>query len=310
MTEIHSKTLREARFYLTELQSLESDTLSKYNIDISNKEDIDRAINQFFREKITIHKKDNKYITDTIGHLNHLLNNNFIKDDELSPLFITDRICYFSFLTIKSNMQPKHMTSNQYIYPELKNNPNNKKNMINFIYSYFDSCSFKKEEIIKEINEIQKLYLNETKEFHKIFDWLDKKNKEQCEWVYNYIIKYFYNNLTTLKPTSLIIHPTPVGNEEQYNFAIGTIDSWLNQHRDTKKIFLIQINKAWNQYKFRMQTKNENRTCVNIYINVDTKIKLEELSKFRNKKMNKLIEEIIEKEHNKIFLSEKEITNE
>ena len=66
MTEIHSKTLREARFYLTELQSLESDTLSKYNIDISNKEDIDRAINQFFREKITIHKKDNKYITDTI----------------------------------------------------------------------------------------------------------------------------------------------------------------------------------------------------------------------------------------------------
>lgn len=61
-----------------------------------------------------------------------------------------------------------------------------------------------------------------------------------------------------------------------------------------KKIFLININKAWNQQKQREKLKN--KKAINTYIDEKSKEKLDQLSEKNNMTLNKMIEYLIDKE--------------
>ncbi len=87
---------------------------------------------------------------------------------------------------------------------------------------------------------------------------------------------------------------TPISAHEKYESIIAIFDFWFT-HIEAKKLFLVNINKAWNQKKHREEVKNK-KNALNTYINKDAKKCLDELTKIHNKKINEMIEFLIYKE--------------
>jgi hypothetical protein len=140
------------------------------------------------------------------------------------------------------------------------------------------------------------------------FPWLDSKNENMIEWCINYIkgldlrtgdaYADFDMMLSTFKyvPTQQKFY-TPITLNEKYNAIYAFYDLW-DAHQDTKKLFLLKFNKAWNQQKIRDSRKN--MKSINSIVKIETKNKLDELSKHYDKKINDMLEFLIEQEHSLI----------
>jgi hypothetical protein len=141
----------------------------------------------------------------------------------------------------------------------------------------------------------------------KILTWLDVKNADMCTWAYNYIKNYRAEigcdeekvNIKDLFNTESIPLeslgmwneiPTPEGHEETVHSIFFIYDLW-NASPERKKLFLIEINKAWNQKKVRDNRKG--KKTLNTHINIDTKAKLDFLADKYNMKINQVIEMLI-----------------
>ena len=119
------------------------------------------------------------------------------------------------------------------------------------------------------------------------FSWLDKKNKNQCTWAWEYIT----NSKTSSIPHWFI--PSPSGNEMEHESTIATFDIW-QAPTDTKKLFMIKMKKAWSQKKHR--DKNKNKKPYSIVMSKDIKQKLDKIAKYNKAPKNEVVERLINAE--------------
>ncbi|SPW28701.1 Uncharacterised protein [Edwardsiella tarda] len=145
------------------------------------------------------------------------------------------------------------------------------------------------------------------------FPWLDSKNDVMIEWCINYIELFRLKTEEMLSDPTQIIFPfqyiptqekyyTPISLSEKYNAVYAFYDLW-NTHKDTKKLFLLNINKAWNQQKIRLNRKN--KKSINSVVSTETKKKLDYLSKHYNKRINDMLELLIEQEYEIVKIKSK-----
>jgi len=124
--------------------------------------------------------------------------------------------------------------------------------------------------------------------------WLDKSNKMQLTWAWEYLNK-FYKNINPFHP--------PQNNEELYNAILASFDNQSYGFPSDKKLFMDRMKKTWSQKKFRDSGKA--KKPYHIPLTKSTQAQLEKLAKFKNLRKDQVIEELITKEYETTQLDEK-----
>lgn len=161
--------------------------------------------------------------------------------------------------------------------------PSTKKEYIELIRLFISKVAKKREGKIKLINELKKEWL--FIENNDYLSWLDEKDKEQIEWAKNYLQKY--DNRFSIF--------------DAYRFSSPLVqlksffDTWSRAIDEKKELLVIRMKKAWAQEKYREKVKD--KKVINAYIPIDTKEKLDMMTKRDNKKMNEFLIYLIEKEY-------------
>ena len=116
------------------------------------------------------------------------------------------------------------------------------------------------------------------------WSWLDEKDKEQCEWAWDYLSK---KNRAILLCNSM-------PSDSRYDHIITSIDLLNDSHID-KVSLLEKMNKAWNQ-KSQRDKLSSKKSC-NFVLDLKVKKKLDEIAKCYDLKINKTIDLLIDNEY-------------
>lgn len=289
--------IRKARVYINELN------INKFSEPLDEKN-----IAQYRNEIIGILSKNktNEEKNNAINVIELLCANRLLPKKLFDWIRDDDRACYYVWgKTINldtTNIQDKKIndtfkfghgsivnkkeTPNKLEVLNLNKYPADTQERIDQIILIFDLIDLdiqKKEKALHDIkNEWSDIYSQKNN-----FKWLDFKNKEICEWAWNYIKNH----------SDFCINLSPINDYERYLCFYAAFDLW-SAGKDTKKLFNININKAISQQKFRAGIKN--KKALNTFIDKKAKEQLEFLSKNKNMKINQVIEYLIESEFNKL----------
>jgi len=129
------------------------------------------------------------------------------------------------------------------------------------------------------------------------FKWLDKKNNIQCNWAWEYVQNGFKKNPEEYPNTNYLSPPLDKS-ISIYDALQAAYDVW-SVHKDTQKLFLKNISKAWSQIKYHQKNKNQDNVPLNTYIKKNIKSKLNELARNSNKNIKDVLEYLIIKECDK-----------
>ncbi|WP_134018179.1 hypothetical protein [Modicisalibacter xianhensis] len=161
--------------------------------------------------------------------------------------------------------------------------PTSPKERFYSIVYFFDTRSVNLENKKQLIEKMKAIWISVLDNPHPL-KFIDPTNEQQCAWAWEYLQKHGVS--------MSIFHPT--NNREEYLSAVASID--LNpSHRDTKKIFLMSMKKAYDQKKYR--EKLTGKKPLNTFINEDSKQRLDFLAKLRGQNINKTLEWLIDKEY-------------
>ncbi|MEL7307099.1 MAG: hypothetical protein AAGK05_03985 [Pseudomonadota bacterium] len=248
-------------------------------------------------KKATFEEKD-KMIQSLIAEAEQsLLSLNefdWIKDNE--------RACYFLWASIYFNsyaISPDSPWASQtqeyepryvhfYSYHNLKSNPSNTAERYDEVVKYFDRVQQPIDWKLNLLSHLKNIWARIFTS-RKPFTWLERDNEEQCRWAWDYLrkIKYDYTR-------PMIDKLSPTNTAEIYLAIYGVYDIW-NVAPDTKRLFSIDFNKAWQQKKLR--DGRQGKKACSLVLHKDTKLKLDELAKTRKVTLSQLVEQLIEQEY-------------
>ncbi|WP_335953685.1 hypothetical protein [Acinetobacter higginsii] len=124
--------------------------------------------------------------------------------------------------------------------------------------------------------------------------WLDKSNKIQLRWTWEYLNK-FYKNINPFHPIQ--------NNEELYSAILASFDIQSYGIPSDKKLFMDRMKKTWSQKKFRDSGKA--KKPYHLPLTKSTEKHLEKLAEIKNLSKSKVLEELIIKEYETMILDEK-----
>lgn len=282
--------IHECRRYIL---SLNRDyDISMRRIDFTSISDINYFIK---KEMALICNGDVKQAESIFKKLKKEYKDELITEDDLGVLLTEDRVNFYTWLLFMSDIEVGAIKLS-HIFPETQTQALNKKERGACILGIFDGWTIKKEIKLKKVDDIKKSFTQKLNDFKQPLNWLNKKDKEQCEWAFNYTLNHLKKHISTYTPNLPYIwlkHLTPISSNEHRDCTIAAFDCWPANF-EMKKIFLININKAWNQQKQREKLKN--KKAINTYIDEKSKEKLDQLSEKNNMTLNKMIEYLIDKE--------------
>lgn len=111
------------------------------------------------------------------------------------------------------------------------------------------------------------------------FYWLSEADNRQCLWAWEYA-----------SPKIHSYYIKPLSPKDYYYATYALFDTWAT-YPDTKKIFLMKMNKAWGQKKYRDGLIH--KVLLNTYLDAEVKIKLDALAEGEGKKINEMITALI-----------------
>lgn len=170
----------------------------------------------------------------------------------------------------------------------LKNNLSNSMERFGEVVKYFDRVRQPRKWKLDLIAHLKDIW-GHIFSSRKPFSWLEKDNEEQCRWAWDYIKKIDWDNS---KPMTYRFSPTSTA--EIYLAIYAVYDTW-SVATNSKRLFSIDFNKAWQQKKHR-DSRQGKKAC-SLVLHEDIKLKLDELAKTRKVTLSQLVEQLIEKEH-------------
>lgn len=204
-----------------------------------------------------------------------------------------DRACYWAWGYLRTahnhalGYAPSAASPLLYEQLGLAKAPSSTKERFDTIVDFFDMWNEQTSFKLEILQSIKSSWINIFSGI-KPFKWLDKDNESQCKWTITYLQKAGI-------PLWFL---QPVGNAELYHAIIAAYDLWP-EHPDTKKLFHINISKAWSQKKHRDSLVG--KKPLNTYLKEETKQKLNALSVRHDKKIHEVLERIIREEYDRVF---------
>ena len=217
-----------------------------------------------------------------------------------------ERLCYFAWCHLLLKVQDNEarrieagLAPVQYIpLMRINSNPTNIDERHQAIIDFFDkldtNLSYK-----RYLNEELKASWQNIYNFSEKFKWLDKKDQSQCDWAWDYLYNYLYNRGITHYFLS------PTNPSDKHGMVIASFDIW-SDHPAEKKLFIVNMKKAWGQKKYRDSLKG--KKAYNIVMDVEIKSKLDHMAKRQGKKINETLEWLINQECDKNTHSERELS--
>ena len=239
--------------------------------------------------------KNTKERNTFINEMRTKYNSTVIQRNEFNWIKENDRYCYWAWINIRSVFNVRGEPEfhgpmlNLPLYERMiiDRKPSSTNERYNAIISFFDQLD-------KNI-DTKRNYLSYLKEslgsmsyYLKSFNWLNENDDEQCNWAFRYITT---GNTNIFNP---YIITSTLSTKEIYLTIITSFDTWYSSPAE-KELFLIKIKKAWSQKKYRDETLK--KKLLNTYISHDAKNKLDKLTKGSRRKINEVIEELINKEY-------------
>lgn len=192
------------------------------------------------------------------------------------------------FFQLNTN-QPAHHALN-YGQLNLKSVTSSSKERFEEVVKYLDRCC-QPLEWQKDLIASMKSFWSQIYTARKPFSWLKQDNEEQIRWAWEYLCKPSLVN----KPYSNNFNPT--GYREMYLMIYAAFDLW-DVPPDSKRLFIGDFNKAWQQKKHR-DNRQGKKVC-NLVLREDVKKKLDDMAAARNMKLNQFVETLIENEYVKV----------
>lgn len=152
------------------------------------------------------------------------------------------------------------------------------------IVKYFDTCQSTLSEKKQFLLKLQGYWEKDFK-IGETFEWLDGGN---VKWAW----KYFKSKDIPHEAISFIKE------SDRFDVVITMFDLW-DAHIDTKRLFIVNMKKAFNQKKQR--DKLDGKKAYNIVMSEDIKQKLDALAIHHDRKINQTLEHLINKEHEKLL---------
>lgn len=246
---INFKTLREARLFLKVAKDLFRERIIQFPCDISNIESIKFSIFSLFNDMKSSYEEDE--IIKSIKIIKSQIACDFVSNLEIKKITTNERIGYYSFMYLK-----KIFPIENKIYPELMYQPENIKCIKKYIECKIDSLDKTKGNTIELINNINLSFRMNTKNYPDPLKWIDKKNKKQCDWIYDYTQQFIQK--MTIPPSNFIFHQSAQTSEEKYLFSIGSFDQFNPEDPEIKKDYLRKSRNAWRQKLLRENHKSKN----------------------------------------------------
>ncbi|CNI73770.1 Uncharacterised protein [Yersinia frederiksenii] len=254
---------------------------------------------RFDRRKRKIHSDEiDRYIDCNIDELSKIINSYDIEHSELNQLkkdyqvkskvvnsnfeWIKSNIeaAFFLWFSIKLNVSTDEERRRFFIYRDdvnynqrdednediqelFRSNPLNINNVVSDLLIFYFTFLDKESQLIQLLDDIKNNWLEVNKKSR--LKWIDSKNKEQCDWAYSYLIEKtrFFND-------NFLAHP-----ENKFLFTKTFFNVYVF-HIGVKYIFL-EMNKAWNQRRYR--ESRADKKALSGYISADAKTKLTNLAK-------------------------------
>ncbi len=201
-----------------------------------------------------------------------------------------ERACYLVFIQIVMGENEIIANTPYPVRQSLVECPINTSERFEQIVKFLDRCgqSFSwKEELIDSLRQ----KWGGIFRARKPFTWLERENEEQCRWAWEYLKKLSWG---FSRPSTDYLKP--ITSSEMYLAIYGAFDSW-NAGPDSKRLFLSDFNRAWQQKKHRDSRKGK-KVC-NLVLREEVKQKLDSMAAARGMKINQFVETLIENEHAK-----------
>lgn len=233
--------------------------------------------------------------------------NSLLRLDHFDWLKTSERACYWLWGQISFNDKHEKAVGSfiEMVYNESGaiTTPYNTEYRYRLILLFFDilpnAISEKKGFLNKGRKAWEKIYSSP-----EIFKWLDKDDEPQCRWVWEYIKKSqapyadkssgIDENHHGSKKKAPSLHLKPLSHHERYLAIYASYDLW-DTHKDTRKLFLKNINKAWSQKKLR--DTREGKKSLNTYLTNEVKEQLDELSRHYKMHKQEVLEMLIKNEY-------------
>jgi hypothetical protein len=192
---------------------------------------------------------------------------------------------------------------NMYNKLGLSNSPCNHQERLSLIISFMDRFP-----VLPQAIGFKESLLEKFKEKWKCvyaqpipLKWLPDE-EASVQWAWESLQKHFSNIsgtsspmfLSTLKLTHWF---TPYNHDERLLAVRAALDLWVDTP-DSKRLFLLNLNKAWNQRKLRQQRTD--KKAVNTYLRNETKAHLDSLAAHYNMRISDVLEMLIKERHQQI----------
>lgn len=210
-----------------------------------------------------------------------------------------DRLCYIAYIYLPQLKQKEFSlwptTINQHLPSDFFNLiPTSTEERVNSIIRDFDFLHQGDADAKVNSMSVLKSWCIDRNNSLDEHIWLDKNDKAQIKWAWEYLSKRLY--IFTNKPLIEI---------EQYYTLIAYIDTWPNHPAELNDI-LGKAKRAWSQKKHRQ--KLNNRKTYNIPLSVESKTQLNQLAEAEDKKIYITLEKIIQEAYNKYLHEQQDRT--
>lgn len=282
---VHSKELRRCKFYAAHLYNrlqlqvpIQAQTAAEYCVIINS----------------TLSELDRRGIDrqSFISEMEQACSSQILPEHSFDWFKNNDRMVFWVWGTVRraSNIDlglPSPVVPTPYLYQQMFVNKeaSNTQERYERVVEFFDCWSQHHNIKVDYLNRLQSEWgaINESP---RPLKWL-KEDDEQCRWASAYSEKIKIQEFQF----------KPVNTKELFLSVIATFDLW-QAPSDSKKLFLININKAWSQKKHRDTLVG--KKSLNTYLKEGTKQKLNELSELRGRKIHEILEELITQEYERL----------
>lgn len=182
----------------------------------------------------------------------------------------------------------------------LPQKPTSHKERLDAIKNYFDTwvnCSHPLISKSNTMENMKNMWLSMLKEV-KVFTWLTKPEREQCEWAWDYLNDYHRKETAEMRPGIYeLTHFHPINDHEKF-LAIYAAKRIWNPHKAEKTLLLKNMNRAWRERQRRRD--REDKKAINSYVDVKVKKRLDLLARYNRCQINEVLTDLINKEYRRL----------
>ncbi|ULH10517.1 hypothetical protein MF265_21755 [Serratia marcescens] len=286
--------------------------INTHNVSRQDTESCRKALNQLITERYPDKGRQNRLLSEMEMALDEniipLERFDWVKLDERATFWLWGHLYQVSDfrLGIPSPPDAKYDDMNWYKRNGLPHAPSSHQERVSIIIDFFDNIivteprvEHRKHQVLDKLKDQWKTLYNKPLPLK----WLPDE-EDAALWAWEHIqkvqqknIDYSRSNYLRFKLPGLTTWFTPLNHAERYLALRAALDLW-DDAPDTKRLFLLNLNKAWNQQKLRRSRTD--KKALNTYLKNETKTRLDLMAEHSGVRISDMLEKIINEHYRKM----------